>query len=495
MTIRSKLNLSVLALIVIFVTAMAVTMQAVVENADQVQAYSRMREQSRFTSDVTTDIYHHVAAAAGTLELPLSPEPTDWPDYALQDVDTQIRLSRTDRERLLWQRVRTAISALGATAGAPPPQDVIAEAVETARVNLRALRTDYDLAEARFIVAVAATSLRAQVAIAVAGGLMILVFLVHLILVRDWLVRPIEVLKASADAIGEGLLDHRVQLFGDDELAQLARRFDAMAHSLAKHQSELVETREMAAIGALCANVAHGLRNPLAAIRACAQLVERRTQTGETASLLGDLVQQVDRLDERITKVFAYSRIKELKLDCATFADLADAARATALPLLDARSVELDVDDQTAGTIWCLDQVRIAEALSELVTNAVHHSPREARILLRGSVVRSDEDHVGRLCLQVIDQGAGMAQTTIDKACDLFFSARPNGSGMGLAIVKRLIQSHGGTISIESELGKGTTVTIVVGRQCPHTLHGDNRENCPVHRRSLQHRIAEMRLD
>ena len=268
-----------------------------------------------------------------------------------------------------------------------------------------------------------------------------------------------------------------------------------MAHSLAKHQSELVETREMAAIGALCANVAHGLRNPLAAIRACAQLVERRTQAGETASLLGDLVQQVDRLDDRITKVFAYSRIKELKLDCATFADLANAARATALPLLDARSIELDVDDRTAGTIWCLDQVRIAEALGELMTNAVHHSPQEARILLRGSVVRSDEDHVGRLCLQVIDQGAGMAQTTIDKACDLFFSARPNGSGMGLAIVKRLIQSHGGTISIESELGKGTTVTIVVGRQCPHTLHGDNRENCPVHRRTMQNQIAEMRLD
>ena len=109
MTIRSKLNLSVLALIVIFVTAMAVTMQAVVENAGQVQAYSRMREQSRFTSDVTTDIYLHAAATAGTLELPVSPEPTGWPDYALQDVDTQIRLSRTDRERLLWQRVRTAV--------------------------------------------------------------------------------------------------------------------------------------------------------------------------------------------------------------------------------------------------------------------------------------------------------------------------------------------------------------------------------------------------
>lgn len=494
MTIRSKLNLSVLALIVIFVTAMAVTMQAVVENAGQVQAYSRMREQSRFTSDVTTDIYHHVAAAAGTLELPISPEPTDWPDYALQDVDTQIRLSRTDRERLLWQRVRTAISALGETDGAASPRHVIAEAVETARVNLRALRTDYDLAEASFIATVAATSLRAQVAIAVAGGLMILVFLVHLILVRDWLVRPIEVLKASADAIGEGLLDHRVQLFGDDELAQLARRIDAMAHSLAKHQSELIETREMAAIGALCANVAHGLRNPLAAIRACAQLVERRTRTEETASLLGDLVQQVDRLDERITKVFAFSRIKQLKLDCATFADLAGAARATALPLLDARSIELDVDDRTDGIIWCLDQVRIAEALGELVTNAVHHSPREARILLRGSVVPSDEDY-GRLRLQVIDKGAGMAQTTIDKACDLFFTARPNGSGMGLAIVKRLIQSHGGTIAIESELGKGTTVTIVVGRQCPHTLHGDNRENCPVHRRTMQNQIAEMRLD
>ncbi|MFQ5413183.1 MAG: ATP-binding protein [Phycisphaerae bacterium] len=507
MTIRSKLNLSVATLITVFVVSMAITMAAVVKNADKTQEYSRMREQSRFTSDITTDIYHHLAAQAGVIGLPEAPEATAWPQYALDDIDSQIRLAGDEHERAHWRRVHHAVTLLAPKDGRPPTRDEVVDAVATARVNLRALRMHFGQAEAESIAEVAASSLRAEVAIGAAAALMILLFLVYVIMVRDSLVRPIEVIKASADIIGDGRLDHRVPLSGTDELAELAKRLDAMAASLAKHQAELIAARELSAIGSLCTNVAHGLRNPLAAIRASAQLAERRTTSGPARQMIRDLVKQADRMDQRITKMFRFSQPLELRRDCVVFAELARAAHAHARPLLDARHVTLVTEDNTGDALWCLDHEQLAEAVAELLTNAAYHSDKGDQIILRGSGAvaagtgeasgnghAAGERHGGRLTLQVIDVGTGMPQPTLDKAFDMFFTGRPNGSGMGLGLVRRIVEKHDGSITIESQVGQGTTVTIVLGHACPHGTAAGAPNECQVKSRTRALREADLRI-
>jgi signal transduction histidine kinase len=460
MTIRWKLNLSVTALILVFLVAMMFATRAVTSNAERTRSYLRMRSGSQFTSDLRTDMYQHLAAAAEVIHLPDEPERTPWPKYVLDDIDVQIAHAADEREAALWRDVAGAVSAAADRRGSSAAS---AAAVQAAERSLLTLRRYYDLAEIDATVQIARTSLMAQVMIWTSCALTVLLFLIYLIMVRHWLVTPIAVLKSSADAIGAGRLDHRVPLAGADELAQLARRIDAMAESLAKHQAELLRTRELSAIGELSTNVAHGLRNPLAALRAAAQLVQRRAAGSQPLeSLVRDLVRQVDRMDARITRLFAFSRPCALRRDAVSFGELASSAQTEAAPLLQTHGIRLTIDDQTGSATWQLDRDQLADALGEVLTNATHHSPPGSEIILRGQGLPSVDGTVPRLQLEVIDYGAGMPSATLEKAFDPFFSGRPNGTGMGLAMVRRIVERHGGQIALTSQPGAGTTVTITL---------------------------------
>ncbi len=463
MTIRWKLNLAVVVQIAVFLATAAFAMHAVTENADQAQSYSRMRELAQLTSDIRTDIYMYLMSPDGILPSPETPEEEGWPRDATAQIATQVRLATDEQERMLWENVQRAVTTLDAYDPIVHDEVTRDQAVWLAEWNLRALRSNYDRSEHEVVAAIALTSLVAQEAIWLACVLTVMLFLVYLILIRDWLIKPIDILKRSADTIGEGALEHRVPLQGHDELAQLARRIDAMAMHLTRHQSALLEARELSAIGELCANVAHGLRNPLAAMRASAQLARKRAgETARTGTLLDDLISQVDRMNERITRLFEFSRPTELRRSLVSFQEVTEAARAEVAALLKDRGITLTITDETAGFLWPVDREQIADALSELISNAAHHSGANDEIVVRVRRVMA-VDGVGRcLEIQVVDHGAGMQAATAEKAFTLFFTSRQNGTGMGLAMVRRIVERHDGEVKLASQPGEGTTVTICI---------------------------------
>ena len=465
MTIRWKLNVSVAALLAVLLVAVAIAMNAVGDSARRLRSQARTRQLSQFTSDMRTILYEHLALEGDLIRPKETSERLPWPDFVLQDVNVQIRLAGSDWERALWEDVRDAVAEMARIERSPHVDAAIQDALNRAERALRELRNRYDLAEYDALASVASTSFHAQVTIGGASILTILLFLIYRIMVRDWLVKPIETLKASADIIGEGRLDHCVPLQGNNELAQLARRIDAMAVSLTRNQAALLEARELTAIGEVCTNVAHGLRNPLAAMRACAQLASRHVDaSGPAKEMILDLMRQADHMDARITKLFEFSKPCALSRQPTTFSELATKAKREAASLLADRSVTLRVEDDTAGLPWSLDRERLAGALGELVSNAVHHSAEGGEIILRGTTAPSANGTTPALVLQVIDSGSGMSKATLAKAGDLFFTGRPGGTGVGLALVRRLAEEHSGTLTLESELGKGTTVTLNIPR-------------------------------
>ncbi len=461
MTIRWKLNVSVAALLAVLLVAVAIAMNAVGDSAQQLRTHTRTRQLSQFTSDLRTILYEHLVLEGDLIRPRETSGRMPWPDFVLQDVDVQIRLARFDWERALWKDVRGAVAEMAPIERSLHPDAAIQDALNRAERALRELRNRYDLAEHDALASVASTSFHAQVTIGAASIVAVLLFLIYRIMVRDWLVTPIETLKASADIIGEGRLDHCVPLEGNNELTQLARRIDAMAVSLTRNQTALLEARELTAIGEVCANVAHGLRNPLAAMRACAQLAARHVDaSGPAKEMIRDLMSQADHMDARITKLFEFSKPWALNRQRTTFNELAAKAKREAESLLAGRNVTLRIEDDTAGSTWWLDRERLAGALGELVSNAVHHSAKGGEIILRGTTAPNTNRTTPALILQVIDRGSGMSPATLAKAGDLFFTGRSGGTGVGLALVRRLAEEHSGTLTLESELGKGTTVTL-----------------------------------
>ena len=160
------------------------------------------------------------------------------------------------------------------------------------------------------------------------------------------------------------------------------------------------------------------------------------------------------------TRLFEFSQWKELRPERATFHQVALTAQAHVGPLLQERDVRLTIDDRSGDMVANLDRDEVADALAELITNAVHHSAPGSEVILRAEALPPSDGRRRGLQIQVIDRGRGMVPAECSKAFNLFFSRRPDGAGMGLAIVRRTIEGHGGEVTLTSELGSGTTVTI-----------------------------------
>lgn len=467
MTIRLKLNLAVTALIIIFVITAAFAMRAVRENAEFGDTFSRMRELTDMTSNIHSGIYRHLAASGGLVDAPESANRAGWLVQAMRETDTQARLAQSDEERELWSDLRRALSALeDAHAGRDAISLSASKAAALAEASIGSLRSLFNLAEYNAAASASKKNLRAQQVIWVSASLTLLLFLLYVIMIRNWLVKPIELLQEAADAIGGGDLHRRIPLAGGDELSQLARRIEAMAGKIAAHQTALLRARELSVIGNLCTNVADGLRNPLSALRASvAPVTTRDADPDQLATTLKNVMRQVDRMDERITKLFEFSRSRELNWQWSTFHQIAITAHAHTRSLLQSRDVELKIEDDTNDSRWFLDCDELAEALAELIINAVQRSAAGGGVVLRGTLLPSVADSGQRLQIEVVDHGSGMAPDELDKAFDLFFTSRPDGVGMGLAIVRRMIERHAGEVTLESEISKGTRATIVLSRR------------------------------
>lgn len=466
MTIRWKLNLAVITLIAIFLVTSGFALRAVRENSAYAHMHSRMRELSELTSSIHTGIYRHVAASRGAIDTSDAPDRPGWLWYAVREIETQTHLAENDEERELWSNLRRAVIALGGLDAASPGTLSMDDAIDEAERSLRALRSIYRLAEYASIEATGEKNLRAQQAIWIGGSLTLLLLLVYVMMVRNRLVKPVELLKSAADEFGVGRLEHTVPLKGRDELAHLARRLEAMAARLAAHQAALLKAHELSAVGKLCANVADGLRNPLSALRASVQPDKWRGATrDQLEAIIRDCMRQTDRMEERIVKLLEFSRPRELRLERATFRQVALTAQAHARPLLKERDVKLTIDDHSGETTWCVDRDELADALAELISNAARRCAAGGEVVLRATRLPSSAEGDLFLQVQVVDQGSGMTPAELGKAFDPFFTSRPEGTGLGLAIVRRTVEKHGGEITLASEVGKGTTVTITLPEQ------------------------------
>src|SRR5207244_4332639 len=132
-------------------------------------------------------------------------------------------------------------------------------------------------------------------------------------LVASWLIsrslaRPLNELRQAMAVVGAGDLDHEIQPRSRDEIGDLARSFVQMTEKLRQSHAQLVQSEKLASIGQMAAGVAHGLRNPLASLRAAAQLAQHRVVVPAAREQLNAIIEQVDRLDLRIAHLLTFSR-------------------------------------------------------------------------------------------------------------------------------------------------------------------------------------------
>ena len=237
-------------------------------------------------------------------------------------------------------------------------------------------------------------------------------------LLGSWLIarslaRPLGGLAGAMAVVGAGDLDHPVRVNSQDEVGELAKAFGQMTEKLRQSradllhlnaelerkisqleraQAQLVQSEKLASIGEMSAAVAHGLRNPLASLRAAAQLVQRHPDAPGTAENLTAILEEVDRLDRRISHLLSFSRPAPFHPLRETVPRLVDGLLPTFKEQLKEKGIQLDLELPPGLPEIQVDPMQIEQALQEIVTNAVDAIPNGGRLRIAASLA---EDGAG----------------------------------------------------------------------------------------------------
>jgi two-component system sensor histidine kinase PilS (NtrC family) len=244
-------------------------------------------------------------------------------------------------------------------------------------------------------------------------------------------------------------------------------------------EQELRRSERLAGVGQLAADIAHEIRNPLAAISGSVEMLEAGMGEGdrdpEPRRLMSIVLREIDRLNDLITEFLQFARpapAKRAPLDLGVVVEelvqMFDVARP--------EGVELEVD-VGRDLIVLADSTQVRQILWNLLLNAVQAMPEGGRI--RVSVAdaapepqegpsedRNEPKREGGFVeVMVADTGVGIAPEVLERIFDPFFTTKPDGSGLGLATVHRIVEGNGGNLCVESHVGEGTVLRVRFPRQ------------------------------
>lgn len=293
-------------------------------------------------------------------------------------------------------------------------------------------------------------------AITVAAALLLLRTLVRRVIVT----RLTQVVSAMR-AIAGGDLGRTLEVNATDEIGELARHVNLMTEGLKSCQVRLLQAERLAALGELSAAVAHGLINPLAGIRAAAQLAREEARGGaDVCEALDEVVAEVDRLDRRVKDLLDFSRPFEPRLEPVQPGEVIQRAVALMEHAMHEAHVWLDLKlAPDLSQVWW-DAEQMEEVLVALLANAVDAMPDGGRLTVRGRLV-PEAQGVECLVIEIEDTGLGIRREDLPRVFDLFFTSKPGGTGLGLPLARKIVEKHGGRITMTSVWGKGTTVRLL----------------------------------
>jgi signal transduction histidine kinase len=276
---------------------------------------------------------------------------------------------------------------------------------------------------------------------------------------------PVNRLQRATARLARGDLDARVAVTSSDELRRLVEAFNSMATELQRQQVALERTHRLEAWADMARQVAHEIKNPLTPVQLSAEHL-RRVHADRGKPLSPVLEECVDsilgqvRLLRQIAAEFSSFASSPTPRPVATspadlVAEVVEPYRA-GLPA----GVALSVDVPQDLGDFEIDRSLLGRALTNMIENALHAMPRGGSLHIGGRL--SADGRAVRL--EIRDTGVGMDRASLDRIFEPYFSTKAVGTGLGLTIAKRNVEIHGGTISVDSAPGRGTTVGVEIPR-------------------------------
>ncbi|GIV15044.1 MAG: hypothetical protein KatS3mg022_0479 [Armatimonadota bacterium] len=232
--------------------------------------------------------------------------------------------------------------------------------------------------------------------------------------------------------------------------------FEDITHEV-RMEAEVQRIGQLAAVGQLASTIAHELRNPLSSIRASAQhLRSEYAGIPELCEFLDIIINEVDALNTKATEFLRFARPVEPVFQEVNLSDLIHNTVQFMRSYIEEQGIQVEVNVSVPSTIKA-DPNQLKEALRNLIINAVQAMPEGGTLSISAAPAPGDA-----VSIVVKDTGVGIPPENIDRIFAPFYTTKAKGSGLGLANVQKIVESHGGTISVQSEVGAGTEMRITL---------------------------------
>ncbi|HUL41517.1 MAG TPA: ATP-binding protein [Burkholderiales bacterium] len=270
------------------------------------------------------------------------------------------------------------------------------------------------------------------------------------------IVQPLSTVQQAALIMSQGDLSHKVPEKGALELVNLAKALNQMAEDLAASRESLLRAEKQAALGALVPVMAHNIRNPLASIRATAQVINDTELPAELREGLSGIIGTADRLERWTHSLLSYLHPLKAQRSLCKLPQVVDNVLELLKPRLTERGIRVVRRGWNGANEIGLDVQLIEQALHGLLANAIDASPQ------RGKLEIHIDQTSQEVMLTIADQGSGMP--FVPTAGDLSPgpSTKRYGTGLGIPFAMKVCDAHGGKIEYRTANPHGTTVTLIL---------------------------------
>jgi len=279
---------------------------------------------------------------------------------------------------------------------------------------------------------------------------------------------PIQRLAINVRKVAAGDLSVTVPVESADEIGELAESFNEMVQQLRERkdlEERLREAEHLSRVGQLASGIAHEIRNPLNYISLAIDHLKSEMMASSPGKL-AEIEKIADTIKEEVRKAnymvlnfMNYGRPLKLRRTEVSFRELVDRALTVLKDKLKEQKVTVAIDIPSDLPHLFCDQELLRNCLFNFITNGAQSMPEGGELTVSAAFA------AGVFRLTFTDRGTGIAAGDMDKIFQPYFTTKEAGIGLGLAITERIIKEHGGEILVESQLGAGTTFTVIMPKE------------------------------
>jgi signal transduction histidine kinase len=243
----------------------------------------------------------------------------------------------------------------------------------------------------------------------------------------------------------------------DEEFIEAFSVHATLAIENARMVQEMVRSERLSAVGSMASTIVHDIKNPLGIIRLSAEVIRKKTDDSETITIADEIIRQVDHFISMAREILDYARgVSVTNFTKIDFNELLDLVFASNARELERRKVRVAKKIAYSGMVR-VDPDKLVRVFYNIIGNAADAMPQGGTVTI---VTRQSGDNV---VVEFADTGTGMDAETRAKIFEPFFTqGKKHGTGLGMAIVKKIVDDHNGIIEVESSSGKGSTVRITI---------------------------------